>query len=54
LLVGRSEHLQPADYPNLLTSVRVSFAIFALLCALGLGAVLIGRTRPHTADVRTH
>jgi MFS family permease len=43
LIVGRSEHLQPSDYPNLLTSVRLSFGIFAVLCALGLVAVLLGR-----------
>lgn len=45
LLVGRSEQLQPADYPSLLTSVRVTFAIFAGLCLPGLVAVLLGKRR---------
>jgi MFS family permease len=43
LLVGRGNRLQPSDYPHLLTSVRVAFAIFAVLCVLGLVAVLLGR-----------
>jgi MFS family permease len=50
LLVGRSEHLQPQDYPNLLTSVRVSFAIFAGLCAIGVVAVLLGRKRDDSSE----
>jgi MFS family permease len=50
LLVGRSERLQPADYPNLLTSVRISFGIFAVLGALGLVAVLLGRKRDDSSE----
>ncbi len=50
LLVGRSQHLQPPDYPNLLTSVRVSFAIFAVLCAIGVVAVLLGRKKDDSSD----
>jgi MFS family permease len=49
LLVGRSERVQPVDYPHLLTSVRISFGIFAALCVLGLVAVLLGKPR-HTTD----
>lgn len=45
LLVGRTEELQPQDYPELLTSVRVTFGIFAALCALGFVAVLLGKKR---------
>jgi MFS family permease len=40
LVVGR-HGFEPADYPNLLTSIRTSFAIFAAICALGLVAVLL-------------
>jgi MFS family permease len=50
LIVGRSDNLQPADYPNLLTSVRISFGIFAVLCALGLVAVLLGRKRDDSSE----
>lgn len=40
--VGRHE-IGPADYPNVLSSVRITFAIFTGLCLVGLGASLIGR-----------
>jgi Na+/melibiose symporter-like transporter len=45
VIVGGSKQLQPSDYPNLLTSVRVTFAVFAVLCVLGFVAVLMGRQR---------
>jgi MFS family permease len=44
LEVGR-QAIQPADYPQVLTSVRVSFLIFAVLCALGVCASLVGPRR---------
>jgi MFS family permease len=42
--VGR-QAIQPADYPKVLTSVRLSFLIFAVLCALGVGASMVGPRR---------
>jgi MFS family permease len=42
VIVGRHE-IEPTDYPHLLTSVRISFAVFAALCALGVVSVLVGR-----------
>jgi hypothetical protein len=50
IMVGGSKQLHPSDYPNLLASVRVTFAIFAVLCVLGLVAVLLGR-RPQVPTV---
>jgi MFS family permease len=44
LEVGR-QAIQPADHPQVLSSVRVSFLIFAGLCLLGLGASLVGPRR---------
>ncbi len=32
----------PADYPNVLTSVRITFAIFTVLCMVGVAASLVG------------
>ncbi len=32
----------PADYDNVLTSVRITFAIFTVLCAVGVAASLVG------------
>jgi EmrB/QacA subfamily drug resistance transporter len=32
----------PADYGNVLTSVRITFAIFTVLCAAGVAASLVG------------
>ncbi len=43
IVVGRHE-IVPADYPGLLTSVRISFAIFTVLCILGVGASLVKPT----------
>jgi hypothetical protein len=31
-----------ADYPNVLTSVRITFAIFTVLCVVGVAASLVG------------
>ena len=44
LEVGR-QAIQPADYPRVLSSVRMSFLIFAALCVLGVGASLVGPRR---------
>ena len=41
LVVGRRV-TQPVDHPHLLTSVRTSFLIFTVLCALGVVASLVG------------
>jgi len=41
LQVGRQD-IVPADYPRLLTSVRISFVIFTALCILGVAASLVG------------
>jgi MFS family permease len=49
VLVGRRE-IVPSDYPQVLTSVRVSFLVFTVLCVLGVGASLVGpRRRAGTA-----
>jgi MFS family permease len=39
VIVGR-DAIQPADYPNLLTAVRVSFAILTVVCVIGIGTSL--------------
>jgi EmrB/QacA subfamily drug resistance transporter len=44
LVVGRHV-IERSDYPNLLTSVRITFAIFAVLCVLGVAASLAGSRR---------
>ena len=44
LLVGEHE-IQPADYPHVLKSVQITFAIFTALCAVGLVASLVGPRR---------
>ena len=49
IVVGRHE-IEPADYPNFLTSVRISFAIFAALCVLGVAASLVRSGKPATDD----
>jgi EmrB/QacA subfamily drug resistance transporter len=42
--VGRHA-IQPADYPRVLSSVRVSFLIFTVLCVVGVVASLVGPRR---------
>ncbi len=42
--VGR-DAIQPSDYPHLLTSIRISFLLFTVLGALGVGASLVGPRR---------
>ena len=44
LLVGRQE-IEPANYPQVLASIRITFLIFAILCVLGVGAQLVGPQR---------
>jgi MFS family permease len=39
VIVGR-ETIQPADYPDLLVAIRVTFAILTVICAGGLAASL--------------
>lgn len=41
LVVGRRV-IEPGDYSSLLTSVRICFAIFTVLCAVGVAASLVG------------
>lgn len=41
VLVGRKV-ITAADYPALLTSIRVTFLIFTVLCAIGIGMSLVG------------
>ncbi len=47
IVVGRHA-IVPGDYPHLLTSVRISFAIFTVLCVLGVAASLVGPRREET------
>jgi EmrB/QacA subfamily drug resistance transporter len=42
----------PGDYPNVLTSVRITFAIFTVVCAAGVAASLVGPRREGGADTR--
>jgi EmrB/QacA subfamily drug resistance transporter len=44
IVVGRHE-IQTSDYPHLLTSVRITFAVFTVLCVLGVAASLVGPRR---------
>lgn len=41
LQVGR-QAIQPSDYPQVLSSVRISFLIFTVLCVFGVAASLVG------------
>jgi EmrB/QacA subfamily drug resistance transporter len=45
IIVGNHE-IKPADYPALLTAVRVSFALFTGLCALSVVASLVRGNMP--------
>jgi EmrB/QacA subfamily drug resistance transporter len=45
LIVGRHD-IQPADYPNLLTAIRTTFAIFTAVCALSVVASLVRGRMP--------
>jgi len=49
IIVGRHA-IVPADYPHLLTSVRVSFTIFTVICSLGVAASLVGPRRGETGS----
>jgi EmrB/QacA subfamily drug resistance transporter len=44
IVVGRHV-IKPADYPGFLTSTRITFAIFAGLCVVGVAASLVGPKR---------
>jgi hypothetical protein len=41
VMVGQHP-IAPADYDNVLTSVRITFAIFTVLCVVGVAASLVG------------
>ncbi len=45
VFVGRHAIDRVADLPNLLTSIRVTFVILAVLCVFGAGAALVGPRR---------
>jgi MFS family permease len=51
VFVGRHS-IETADYPNLLTSVRVIFAIMAALCIFGVGAALVGPRKEEAREGR--
>jgi len=52
VVVG-SHPIGPADYGNVLTSVRITFAIFTVLCVVGVAASLVGpRGAPAAPHVR--
>lgn len=53
LIVGRHD-IQPADYPNLLTAIRTTFAILTGLCALGVVASLVRGEMPAHETVAGH
>jgi EmrB/QacA subfamily drug resistance transporter len=42
--VGR-QAIEPTDYPALLTSIKITFLIFAVLCVFGVAASLVGPRR---------
>lgn len=44
IVIGRHA-IEPADHPQVLTTVRLSFLIFTVLCAFGVGASLVGPRR---------
>jgi MFS family permease len=49
LLVGH-EAIEPENYPDLLTAIRLTFLIFTVLCVFGVAASLVGPRRqdePH-------
>jgi MFS family permease len=41
VVVGQGA-IEPADYPQLLDSIRITFALFAVLCVFGVAASLVG------------
>ena len=45
LIVGRQD-IQPADYPHLLTAIRLTFAIFTAVCSLSVVASLVRGKMP--------
>jgi uncharacterized membrane protein YhaH (DUF805 family) len=45
VIVGRQD-IQPADYPHLLTAIRLTFAIFTAVCALSVVASLVRGRMP--------
>jgi EmrB/QacA subfamily drug resistance transporter len=51
IIVGQHE-IRPADYPHLLTAIRVSFGMMAVLCVVGIAASLArGSMPPQKAPV---
>ncbi|MBC7293492.1 MAG: MFS transporter, partial [Thermoleophilia bacterium] len=49
LVVGRHE-IMPADYPQVLSSVRITFALFTALCVLGVATSLLRGRAPSAAQ----
>jgi MFS family permease len=49
LIVGQAI-IEPATYPELLTSIRVTFLIFTVLCVFGVGASLVGPRPGESSD----
>ncbi len=53
VVVG-SHPIGPADYGNVLTSVRITFAIFTVLCVVGVAASLVGPRDATAATPQVH
>jgi EmrB/QacA subfamily drug resistance transporter len=51
-IVGQHE-IQPADYPNLLTAIRTTFAISTVVCALSVVASLARGKMPPTPELQS-
>jgi len=52
LIVGRHD-MEPADYPNLLQAIQLTFAIFTGVCALSVLASLVrGKMPGHGAPMK--
>lgn len=49
VFVGRNA-ITPADHPALLTSIRLTFLIFTVLCAIGIGMSLVGPGKGTTGE----
>jgi len=49
-IVGRQD-IKPADYPDLLLAIRVTFAILAFICALGFAASLARGSLPSAPQI---
>lgn len=52
VVVGRHE-IGPSDHVHLLTSIRITFLIFASLCVVGVIAALVGPGRRRPVELKT-